>query len=65
MHRPERQQSKVWSKGKVERFLRSVRTGFLPLLTEEDLRSLETLNRRFWTWLDGEYHQRCCAQHLW
>ena len=52
-------------KGKVERFLRSVRTGFLPLLTEEDLRSLETLNRRFWTWLDGEYHQRCCAQHLW
>ena len=41
----------------MERFLRSVRTGFLPLLTEEDLRSLETLNRRFWTWLDGEYHQ--------
>ena len=40
-------------KGKVERFLRSVRTGFLPLLTEEDLRSLETLNRRFCGWTES------------
>ena len=44
-------------KGKIERYFRSVRSRFLPLLEEEDLRSLETLNRRFWTWLDGEYPQ--------
>ena len=44
-------------KGKIERFFRTASGGFLPLLEERDLHSLETLNRRFRTWLEEEYHQ--------
>jgi putative transposase len=45
-------------KGKKERFFRTVRMGLLPLLTEADFKSLEALNRRLWSWIEGEYHQR-------
>lgn len=45
-------------KGKQERWFRTVRTSFLPTLKEEDLSSLEALNRRLWTWVETEYHQR-------
>jgi putative transposase len=44
-------------KGKQERFFRTVRTQLLPLLTAQDLSSLEALNRRLWAYIEGEYHQ--------
>jgi putative transposase len=44
-------------KGKQERFFRTVRMQLLPLLTAEDHGSLEAINRRFWAWVEGEYHQ--------
>jgi len=45
-------------RGKVERFFRTVRMQFLPLLGPEDTASLEALNRRLWAFIEGEYHQR-------
>jgi len=44
-------------KGKQERWFRTVRTQLLPLLTAQDLSSLEALNRRLWAYVEGEYHQ--------
>jgi len=44
-------------RGKIERFFRTVRMQLLPVLTAEDTRSLEALNRRLWAWIEGEYHQ--------
>jgi len=44
-------------RGKIERFFRHVRTSFLPHVTEEMLQSLAALNRVFWAWVEGEYHQ--------
>ena len=44
-------------KGKQERFFRTVRTRFVPLLGPADLASLDALNRRFWAWVEGEYHR--------
>jgi hypothetical protein len=45
-------------KGKKERFFRTVRMQLLPLLTEADFKSIEALNRRLWSWVEGEYHLR-------
>jgi putative transposase len=47
-----------WSKGKIERFFSTVQMQFLPTLTFTPAGSLEELNRRFWQWLETEYHQR-------
>ncbi len=44
-------------RGKIERFFRHVRTGFLPHVTAEILSDLAALNRVFWAWLETEYHQ--------
>jgi transposase InsO family protein len=44
-------------KGKQERFFRTVRMRLLSTLTEADTSSLQTLNRRLWAWVEGEYHQ--------
>lgn len=44
-------------RGKVERFFRHVRSAFLPHVTGEMLSELGSLNRVFWAWLEGEYHQ--------
>lgn len=44
-------------KGKQERFFRTVRMRFLPTLGPADFDSLEALNRRFWAWIEGEYHR--------
>lgn len=44
-------------RGKVERFFRTVRMQLLPVLGAEDLANLETINRRLWAWVEGEYHQ--------
>ena len=43
-------------KGKQERWFRTVRAQFLSRLTTADTDSLETLNRRLWAWVEGEYH---------
>lgn len=47
-----------WSKGKIERFFSTVQMQFLPTLTFTPVGSIEELNRRFWQWLETEYHQR-------
>lgn len=44
-------------KGKQERWFRTVRMQLLPQLGAADTASLEALNRRLWTWVEGEYHQ--------
>jgi putative transposase len=44
-------------KGKIERFFRTVRMQLLPVLGEADFKSLDALNRRLWSWIEGEYHQ--------
>ncbi len=45
------------SKGKQERWFRTVRMQLLPTLSESDTSSLDALNRRLWAWVEGEYHQ--------
>ena len=45
------------SKGKQERWFRTVRMQLLPLLSDADTASLDALNRRLWAWVEGEYHQ--------
>lgn len=44
------------SKGKIERFFRTVRAQLIARLTEEDTASLEAINRRLGGWIEGEYH---------
>lgn len=44
-------------KGKQERFFRTTRMQFLAALSHSALTSLEALNRAFWGWVEGEYHQ--------
>ncbi len=44
-------------KGKIERFFRTVRMQLLPVLGDADLQSTDALNRRLWSWIEGEYHQ--------
>ncbi|WP_040203126.1 DDE-type integrase/transposase/recombinase [Neobacillus jeddahensis] len=46
------------SKGKIERFFKTVQTRFYPLLDKTPAQSLEELNERFWQWLEEEYHRR-------
>ena len=45
------------AKGKMERWFRTARMQLLPLLQAADLASLDALNRRLWTWVEGEYHR--------
>jgi len=45
------------SKGKQERWFRTVRSQLLTRLTPDDTKSLDALNRRLWAWVEGEYHQ--------
>ena len=44
-------------KGKIERWIRTVRGQFLAALGADDSRDLATLNRRLWVWIEAEYHQ--------
>jgi len=46
----------VVSKGKIERWFKTVRAQLLTRLTEADLSSLAALNRRLAGWIEGEYH---------
>lgn len=45
------------SKGKIERWFRSVRQRFLPMLTEKELSSLTAINRALWSYVEMEYHR--------
>lgn len=47
----------AWSKGKIEKFFQGVQSRFLPKLIFEPVGSIDELNRRFWAWLETEYHQ--------
>ena len=49
------------SKGKIERFFGTVKTRFYPLLKTQPAASLEELNRRFWQWLEEDYHRKIHA----
>lgn len=47
---------KPQGKGKMERWFRTARMQLLPLLTPEQLVSLDTMNRALAAWIEGEYH---------
>lgn len=44
-------------RGKIERYFRTLRDGFLRPLDKESIRSLADLNARFHSWLESEYHR--------
>ena len=44
-------------KGKIERWFRTLRGGWLNHLDLEAVDGLDSLNRRLWAWVEGEYHQ--------
>lgn len=46
------------SRGKIERFWRTVRQGFLPLVHRKQNYSLHQFNQLFADWLDKQYHRR-------
>lgn len=46
------------SKGKLERWHRTVRSHFLDELDASTIASLADLNDRLWVWLENAYHQR-------
>ena len=48
----------AWSKGKIERYFRTVQGDFEARLPLEPVADLEALNQRFWQWLENEYHRR-------
>ena len=48
----------AWSKGKVERWFRTLQMDFEARLVIDPARSLEELNTRLWRWIEREYHQR-------
>lgn len=49
------------SKGKIERFFKTVQTRFYPLLLSDPVQTVEELNERFWRWLEEDYHRRVHA----
>jgi putative transposase len=48
----------AWSKGKIERFFRTVQEDFQARLHLQPAADLAELNLRFSQWLEGEYHRR-------
>jgi putative transposase len=48
----------AFSKGKIERFFQTVQGDFEQRLRLEPVSDLESLNARFWQWLEKEYHRR-------
>lgn len=44
------------AKGKIERWFRTVRQQFLPMLTERHTASLLNLNQALWHYVEAEYH---------
>ena len=48
----------AWSKGKCERWFRTLQMDFEARLVIDPVHSLEELNARLWRWIEAEYHQR-------
>jgi hypothetical protein len=48
----------AFSKGKIERWYRTLQMDFEAPLVIDPVHSLEELNARLWRWIEGEYHQR-------
>jgi hypothetical protein len=48
----------AWSKGKQERWFRTLQMDFEARLVIDPARTLEELNARLWRWIESEYHQR-------
>lgn len=48
----------AWSRGKHERWFRTLQQDFEARLIIDPVHSLEELNARLWRWIEGEYHQR-------
>ncbi len=46
------------AKGKIERFFGNVTQRFMPLFKQEEIHSLEELNKFFRQWLEKEYHRK-------
>lgn len=46
------------AKGKIERLFKTIQTRFYPLLKSDPVSSLEELNKRFWEWLEVDYHRK-------
>ena len=44
-------------KGKIERYFRTLRAGWLAHLDLDAIDGIEPLNRSLWAWVEGEYHQ--------
>lgn len=51
----------AWSKGKIERFFRTLQEAFFPELSFEPAADLEQLNQRLWSWIEKVYHRRSHA----
>ncbi len=45
------------AKGKIERWFRTIRLQFLPVLSDREMQSLEAINRALWTYIEIEYHR--------
>jgi transposase InsO family protein len=45
------------SKGKIERFFRTLRGQFLSQIDLDLIGNLDDLNARLWAWIEGEYHR--------
>jgi transposase InsO family protein len=48
----------AWSKGKQERWFRTLQQDFEARLVIDPVHTLEELNARLWRWIESEYHQR-------
>jgi hypothetical protein len=48
----------AWSKGKQERWYRTLHMDFEARLMIDPVHTLAELNARLWRWIEGEYHQR-------
>lgn len=48
----------AWSRGKIERWFRTVQEDFQARLVLDPVHDLAELNQRFWRWIETEYHLR-------
>lgn len=48
----------AWSRGKIERWFRTLQEDFQAALVFDPVESLEELNHRLWRWIERDYHQR-------
>lgn len=51
------------SKGKQERFFRTLRADFLAPLQLSEVKDLDDLNTRLWAYVEGDYHSRPHSAH--